>query len=69
MTPDNAIRPDKAGIPHTVSSEPFDPHSVEQLSPELLFARCRDDRLHRGEDAGPHLRRVVRGVEVRERAK
>ena len=34
MTPDNAIRPDKAGIPHTVSSEPFDPHSVEQLSPE-----------------------------------
>jgi peptide/nickel transport system permease protein len=34
VTPDNAIRPDKAGIPHTVSSEPFDPHSVEQLSPE-----------------------------------
>ena len=34
MTPDNAIRPDEAGLPHTVSSEPFDPHSVEQLSPE-----------------------------------
>jgi peptide/nickel transport system permease protein len=34
VTPDNAIRPDKPGIPHTVSSEPFDPHSVEQLSPE-----------------------------------
>jgi peptide/nickel transport system permease protein len=33
MTPDNAVSPD-AGIPHTVSSEPFDPHSVEQLSPE-----------------------------------
>jgi len=34
VTPDNAIRPDNAGIPHTVSSEPFDPYSVEQLSPE-----------------------------------
>ena len=34
MTPDNVIRSDKAGLPHTVSSEPFDPHSVEQLSPE-----------------------------------
>jgi peptide/nickel transport system permease protein len=34
VTPDNAIRSDKAGLPHTVSSEPFDPHSVEQLSPE-----------------------------------
>ena len=35
MTPDSAIRqPDSASIPHTVSSEPFDPYSVEQLSPE-----------------------------------
>ena len=34
MTPDNAIRPDGKSIPHTVSSEPFDPSSVEQLSPE-----------------------------------
>lgn len=33
MTPDNAIRPDE-GLAHTVSSEPFDPYSVEQLSPE-----------------------------------
>jgi peptide/nickel transport system permease protein len=34
VTPDNAIRPDDKSIPHTVSSEPFDPYSVEQLSPE-----------------------------------
>ena len=34
MTPDNAVRPDDANIPHTISSEPFDPFSVEQLSPE-----------------------------------
>jgi peptide/nickel transport system permease protein len=34
VTPDNVIRPDDASIPHTVSSEPFDPFSVEQLSPE-----------------------------------
>ena len=34
MTPDNAIRPDDGSIPHTISSEPFDPFSVEQLSPE-----------------------------------
>ncbi len=34
MTPDNAIRPDYTSIPHTVSREPFDPYSVEQLSPE-----------------------------------
>ena len=33
MTPDNAIRPD-ADLAHTVSGEPFDPYSVEQLSPE-----------------------------------
>jgi peptide/nickel transport system permease protein len=33
VTPDNAIRPD-AELAHTVSSEPFDPYSVEQLSPE-----------------------------------
>ena len=34
MTPDHALRPDDKSIPHTVSSEPFDPYSVEQLSPE-----------------------------------
>jgi peptide/nickel transport system permease protein len=34
VTPDNAIPPDDKSIPHTVSSEPFDPYSVEQLSPE-----------------------------------
>ena len=34
MTPEHAIRPDDTSIPHTVSSEPFDPYSVEQLSPE-----------------------------------
>ncbi len=34
MTPDHAIRPDDKRIPHTVSSAPFDPYSVEQLSPE-----------------------------------
>jgi len=34
VTPDNAIRPDDGSIPHTISSEPFDPFSVEQLSPE-----------------------------------
>jgi peptide/nickel transport system permease protein len=33
VTPDNAIRA-KISIPHTVSTEPFDPYSVEQLSPE-----------------------------------
>ncbi len=34
MTPDSAIPPEDKSIPHTVSSEPFDPYSVEQLSPE-----------------------------------
>jgi peptide/nickel transport system permease protein len=34
VTPDNAIRAGDKSIPHTVSSEPFDPYSVEQLSPE-----------------------------------
>jgi len=34
VTPDSAIRPRDAGIPHTVSSDPFDPYSVEQLSPQ-----------------------------------
>ena len=34
MSPDNAAIPDHPGIPHTVSTEPFDPYSVEQLSPE-----------------------------------
>jgi len=34
VTPDNGTKPGVASIRHTVSSEPFDPYSVEQLSPE-----------------------------------
>jgi peptide/nickel transport system permease protein len=38
VTPDNAAANKSSGsptaIPHTVSTEPFDPHSVEQISPE-----------------------------------
>jgi peptide/nickel transport system permease protein len=34
VTPDNGMRQAATSIRHTVSSEPFDPYSVEQLSPE-----------------------------------
>ena len=40
MTPDNASANNASSshtvIPHTVSTEPFDPHSVEQISPADL---------------------------------
>jgi len=34
MSPDQPPPQPQAGIPHTVSTEPFDPYSVEQISPE-----------------------------------
>lgn len=34
MTPDNATGSAAERIPHTISTEPFDPYSIENLSPE-----------------------------------